>query len=508
MRRMLHRLRLSALAFVILLAGCATRPAVNTRPAADAAIVTATILQMNDVYEIMPLGGSGLGGLARVAALRKQLLAENPNTFTVLAGDLLSPSALSSARAGTGGGALNGEQMVDLMNRVGLDYATFGNHEFDLRKPDFDKRMAESKFTWVSSNVFDEKGTPIPVAKTNVVLTAKNAAGRTFRIGMFGLTLDSNNAPYVSYKDPYDTARAEVAVLKNASDIVIALTHLSFAQDEQLADTVPGLSLILGGHEHLNMTAHRGAAFTPVVKADSNAKSVYIHRLAYNTATKALHVDSDLVEITAAIAEDPEVAAAAVAWRDRGFAAFKSAGIDPEKTVTTLTEMLDGREALIRSGSTNMTATLNAAMLAAFPGAQVSIFNSGSIRIDDTLGPGPITQYDVLRVLPYPGGLFLTTMKGSVLARILTAGRDSSRRGAGAWLQAGGATQGSDGNWTIGGQAIDLAADYRVVMNDYLLNGNERGLEWIKPADSGITVMPDTPVDFRVAVIRKLEKGS
>jgi 5'-nucleotidase/UDP-sugar diphosphatase len=166
------------------------------------------------------------------------------------------------------------------------------------------------------------------------------------------------------------------------------------------------------------------------------------------------------------------VAAAATAWRDKGFAAFKSAGIDPEKAVTTLAEMLDGREAFIRSGSTNMTAMLNAAMLAAFPGAQVSIFNSGSIRIDDTLGPGSISQYDVLRVLPYPGNLFVTTMKGSVLARILTAGRDSSRRGSGAWLQAGGATQGSDGNWTIGGQAIDLAADYRVVMNDYLLNGN------------------------------------
>lgn len=475
--------------------------------AADAAaIVRATILQMNDVYEIMPLGGSGLGGLARVAALRKQLAAEDPNTFTVLAGDVLSPSALSSARAGTGGGALNGEQMVDLMNRAGLDYATFGNHEFDLRKADFDKRMAESTFTWVSSNVFDETGAPIPVAKTNVVLTAKNAAGRTFRIGMFGLTLDSNNAPYVSYKDPFDTARAQVAALKSESDIVIALTHLAFAQDEQLAETVPGLAMILGGHEHLNITAHRGPAFTPIAKADSNAKSVYVHRLTYNTATKVLHIDSDLVEMTSAIPEDPDVAAAAAAWRDKGFAAFKAGGIDPEKTVTTLTEMLDGRETYIRSSSTNLTRLLNAAMLETFPGAQVSIFNSGSIRIDDTLGPGPITQYDVLRVLPYPGGLYLTTVKGSVLEKILTAGHDASRRGAGSWLQAGGAEQAADGSWTVGGAAIRPDGDYSVVFNDYLLNGNERGLEWIKPETSGITVMPDAPVDFRVAVIRKLEQ--
>src|SRR5687768_7351132 len=150
---------------------------------------------MNDVYEIMPLGGSGLGGLARVATLRKQLLAANPNTFTVLAGDVLSPSALSSARAGTGGGALNGEQMVDLMNRVGLDYATFGNHEFALRKPDFDKRMAESKFTWFSSNVLGQDGAPIPNVPQNVIVAAKGRR-ETLRIGMFGLTIDSNAAAY------------------------------------------------------------------------------------------------------------------------------------------------------------------------------------------------------------------------------------------------------------------------------------------------------------------------
>ncbi len=505
----MKKLLLTALIFA---AGCAPRAGTPGRsPEAPAlksppTTVTATILQMNDVYEIMPLGGSGLGGLARVATLRKQLTAENPNTFTVLAGDVLSPSALSSARAGTGGGALNGQQMVDIMNRLGLQYAVFGNHEFDLRKADFDQRMQESQFAWVSSNVFGADGAPFPGAKTNVVLTATNSGGATLRIGMFGLTLDSNNADYVSYKDPYETARAQVAALKGESDVIIALTHLAFAQDEQLAETVPGLSMILGGHEHLNMTAHRGPDFTPIAKADSNAKSVYIHRLAYDTATKKLAIDSDIVEITDAIAEDPDVAGAVTGWRDKGFAAFKASGIDPEKTVTTLTEMLDGREGPIRNGSTNLTEVLTSAMLEAFPGAQVSVFNSGSIRIDDTLGPGPITQYDVLRVLPYPGNLFLTTMKGSMLTRILVAGHDSSRRNAGAWLQAGGAAQAEDGSWTVGGRSIDSNADYAVVINDYLLNGNERGLEWIKSGTSGIRVEPDAPVDFRVAVIQKLQK--
>ena len=483
--------RIASLGAVLaLLAGCAAKG-----PAAPpaAGVITATILQLNDVYEIMPLGGSGLGGLARVATLKQQLLRENPNTFMVLAGDVLSPSAMSSARAGDGGAALNGQHMVDIMNRIGLDYATFGNHEFDLRKADFDKRMAESTFRWVSSNVLGDDNRPFPNVPANAVLTAKNAAGRELRIGMFGLTIDSNAAAYVRYLDPFETARRQAAELKAKSDLVIALTHLAIAQDEALAESVPGLAMMLGGHEHQNINVQRGNDFVPVLKADSNAKSVYVHRLRYDTAARRLDIDSTLIDVSDSIPEDPAVATAAQAWVDKAFAAFRKDGIDPEKTVTTLTEMMEGREAYIRTGSTNLTRELNAAMIDAFPGAEVSIFNSGSIRIDDTLGPGPITQYDVLRVLPYRGDLFLTSVKGSVLEKIVTAGRDPSRRGQGSWLQ----VAGIDG-------PINPNRDYRVVINDYLLNGNERGLEWIKPETSGITVLPDAPKEFRQAVIRRL----
>jgi 2',3'-cyclic-nucleotide 2'-phosphodiesterase (5'-nucleotidase family) len=57
-----------------------------------------TFLQMNDVYELIPLGGGKKGGMARVATIRKLLIQENPNTITVIAGDLVSPSALGRKR--------------------------------------------------------------------------------------------------------------------------------------------------------------------------------------------------------------------------------------------------------------------------------------------------------------------------------------------------------------------------------------------------------------------------
>ena len=57
-----------------------------------------TFLHMNDVYELIPLGGGKKGGMARVATIRKLLLQENPKTFTVLSGDVVSPSALGNLR--------------------------------------------------------------------------------------------------------------------------------------------------------------------------------------------------------------------------------------------------------------------------------------------------------------------------------------------------------------------------------------------------------------------------
>jgi hypothetical protein len=107
-----------------------------------------TILQLNDVYEMLPLDQQRKGGLARVARVRQLLLEENSKTFTILAGDFLSPSALSQAKVN--GTILNGKQMIAAFNTLGLDFVTFGNHEFDLSQSELISRMNESTFKCIS----------------------------------------------------------------------------------------------------------------------------------------------------------------------------------------------------------------------------------------------------------------------------------------------------------------------------------------------------------------------
>ena len=76
--------------------------------------------------------------------------------MTTLGGDYLSPSAIGTAKVD--GEPLAGRQMVDVLNAVGVDWATFGNHEFDVSEAAFRQRLAEQKFRIVSSNVTDANG--------------------------------------------------------------------------------------------------------------------------------------------------------------------------------------------------------------------------------------------------------------------------------------------------------------------------------------------------------------
>ena len=111
------------------------------------------LLQLNDVYEIAPLEGGNAGGLARVASVRKELLRENPNVVTIIAGDFLSPS-LTANLSLENGEKIAGLQMIETLNTMGLDYATFGNHEFDLRDSALlSKRINQCNFRFVTANV-------------------------------------------------------------------------------------------------------------------------------------------------------------------------------------------------------------------------------------------------------------------------------------------------------------------------------------------------------------------
>jgi len=457
--------------------------------------VKITILHMNDVYEIDPVSGGKEGGLARVATLRDTLLKSNPNTITVLAGDLFSPSALGTAPYE--GGRLDGKQIVAVMNTLGLDYMIFGNHEFDIKRGSFYDRLKESEFKWISSNVFDENGKPFPGVEDTRIIEFDG-----IKVGIFSLTITMNTKDYVSYQDPFEIAKKKVAELRPKVDILIAMTHLTYEDDIKLTKKFPEIDMIMGGHEHENMQYWRGKNYTPIFKADANARTVYIHNLEYDKgAEKKLTIDSKLELITNSLPDQEKTAKVVEKWRNIGYDGFRKAGFEPTEQVTTTNVDLDGLEASIRNFPTTLTEIIAQSMLTVSEGAQLSFYNSGSIRIDDIIPAEKITQYDVLRILPFGGDIVTTKIKGLLLKRTLDQGL--SNKGTGAYLQRGNVTGGDGKPWMIGGKELDGNATYTAATIKFLLEVGDDNLEFL-------VNNPDVPIienkgDVRDALIKQLK---
>ena len=459
-----------------------------------------TILHFNDIYEITPVEAGHVGGLARLATVRARLKAEHPGLLTVLAGDYLSPSALGTARVN--GERLAGRQMIAVLNIVGLDWATFGNHEFDLGEETLRARIAESKFHLVSSNVTDKNDAPFAGIATTAIVPVQGEGG-TVRIGLLGLTIDSNKQPWVHYKDPVASAREAVAALKGKCDAIVALTHLALSRDQQVAEQVPEIDLILGGHEHENYFVERGAHFTPIIKADANVRTVAVVTLRIPGRGRRPTVTSRIERIDDRIKEGPRTAAEVKKWTDLGFAGFRAEGFEPDEPVATTPVPLDGRETIIRSQPTRLTALIADAMRHEAK-TDLSIFNAGSIRIDDVLLPaGAITQYDVIRVLPFGGAVVRATVTGALLSRVLQVGERN--RGTGGFLHYAGIVRDTDG-FKIDGRPIDPAARYPLAVSDFLVTGGEANLGFLTRANPDVSDVTDMR-DVRMAVIDELKRG-
>lgn len=444
--------------------------------------VDITILQINDVYEIAPLEGGKVGGLARVASLLDQLEAENPNTIAVLAGDFLSPSFMGTLRL-PNGEKIAGRQMVETLNVMGLDYATFGNHEFDLSSADqLQNRLDESEFQYVSANAylrqdgatkrFTQRGVTVP---DYAVHTFTTPDGLTVRLALVGVVLPFNQADYVAYTDVHESFAQAVKRARNEADLVLGLTHLSVDGDEALARAVPGLPLFMGGHEHEHLSRYVGS--TAITKADANAKTAYIHRITFYPQSAVAKVDSELVPITAELGDEPGTKAVVNKWENELNGLVEGMGYDPQKALLDARTPLDGTEASIRNGQTNYGLLTNKAFESAWPGADVYLFNGGSLRLDDKIS-GIVTSYDVLRSFPYGGPIVRMNMKGSSLAQLLETGAVTNQGEGGYMQRLYAEKQGND--WYIQGKVLEADQTYHVILPEFVARGKEANLGFLE----------------------------
>ena len=310
--------------------------------------------------------------------------------------------------------------------------------------------------------------------------TFKNSAGDSMKLALTGVLLPFTKRPYVSYLPLEENFRRAVGQAKTQSDVVMAITHISAADDRALAAAVPGVPLFMGGHDHNHQDHY--VENTIITKADANAKTVYIHRCRFDPQSKLLSIRSSLKFINATIPEEPTTKAVVDKWVSKVDQTLRNNGYQPEQKIADLRETLQCKESDIRTRQTNFGAVTVKAMEYVMPGADAYLINSGSMRLDDDI-TGTMTVYDVVRSFPFGGGFARQELPGSELKNLLNAGLEKNR-GEGGYLQAGNISKVGDA-WMVKGKAIDDKQLYKIVISSFVAGGSEANLNFMSkyPAD-------------------------
>lgn len=248
------------------------------------------VLHTNDTHScIMPLNPNladtavaGRGGFLRRVAMIKEERTKNPDLLLIDSGDFSQGSPFYTM--------FKGDVEVGLMNLMGYDAVTIGNHEFDFGLENMARIFKMAKFPIVCAN-YDFTGTCVEGLVKPYVIIKRNG----LKIGLFGLSpqleglVDLSKCKGVTYLDPVEVGNRVAAELKHDKkcDVVICVSHLGWLRPDEMGDqkllaSSKDIDLVLGGHSHSYFKALRyvNNANGKAVPVDQNGKNaMYVGKL-------------------------------------------------------------------------------------------------------------------------------------------------------------------------------------------------------------------------------------
>ena len=400
-----------------------------------------TILHTNDVHgHYEPSASSGqpsLGGAARLATLIADVRRSVANSLLLDAGDQFQGSLLFTVG--------DTEIVAGVMNALGYDAMAVGNHEFDLGPAALARFIDEAKF---------------PVLSANIDATADSSLDGGIRpfdvflfdgevVGVFGLTTETTTTASspgrdVVFEPVVRRARSVVAMLERQGvNKIIALTHLGYSQDLELAAAIGGIDVIVGGHSHTQLGADNAetpyptwvtsATGEPVVIITDGEWGQALGRLdvVFDASGRVISATGDPIPVDGAVAEDAKVVALLAPYAARAQALIAA-------PLGTSDVDLDGDRTHVRNEETNLGDAIADAMLsktAAF-GGKVALTNGGGIR--SSIPRGVVTMGQILEVLPFGNEITMVTLSGGQLAAALENGVSQVEAGGGRFPQVAG----------------------------------------------------------------------
>ena len=385
---------------------------------------TTTVLFTHDLHShFLPQSdgeGGETGGYARLMTALERERAEHPDALTLDAGDFSIGSLIQ---------ALYTTQAPELrtMGAMGYDAATAGNHEFDHEGTGFADMLTAA----VSSGdrlpaLLMANYAPAPDNPDALdIRRAMSAAGvREYMLlerggvtyGIFGLMGEESHsyAPASGFAlaDPVQSAQRCVDALEaQGAQFIICLSHSGTdekkknSEDEQLAQAVEGIDLIISGHSHTTLTQPILVEDTYIVSAGPYCQNLGSITLSWTAGGEKTLTDYRLIPIDETLPEDREIAALVDQWKGQVDAAYLGRyGLTYDQVLTTSGFSLDTPASGVQAGN-----ALGGLVADAFLWTMEEL---------DLAGDGPlvaVTADGVLRA-PLPAGELTTSQAFDVLS--------------------------------------------------------------------------------------------
>ncbi len=466
--------------------------------AAFAGELNLTILHTNDVHGRLaptpPFGSECSpqhiaenkcrGGAARLASAIAAIRGEGGNTVLLDAGDQFQGTLFYTH--------YKGQAAAQVMNRLGYDAMAVGNHEFD-DGPQTLGRFAESvRFPLLAANM-DVSAEP-PLAGQVAPWTVLEVGGE--RLGIIGLITEetpsiSSPGRDIRFSGLAGALKGAVAALEKIGiDKIIALGHVGYWRDIDLAGAVDGVDIIVGGHSHTFLSSDDPAAAGPyptLAKSPAGETVLIVQAYQWSRYLGRLDVSFDAAGRLSAwrgapIAMDNRIA------EEAGMAALVARLNEPLHEIRNEVVGSSARalgNATCRNGECALGNLIADIMLwrTRSEGSEIAIANGGGIRAG--LPAGPVTRGDVLQVLPFGNTLATFGLSGGDIVTALEIGL--ARPGSGAFPQVAGMRYRWDPARPAGARVVSVevrgadgayaplegARIYRLVSNNFLRRGGD-----------------------------------
>lgn len=436
-------------------------------------LVSLQILTINDFHGALIENGKNPGA-GKIAQYLKDMKGKNPNgTLILSAGDMFQGSPDSNL--------LYGKTVVEVMNAIGFDAMTIGNHEFDWGVTILKDRISQSHFPYVSANIFDKNtGKPVDFLKPYTMLERSG-----IKIAIIGLTTPETaykSSPKIMsaylFEDPIKTVNALLPELKEqGADVIIVLSHMSSFMDKEtseitgeaanLAQGTHGINAIISGHSH--QIVHGTVNDVPIVQANYFGRAIGKINFLFKKSTKQIILSSaDATRLPFdGLTADTQVKAI-IDKAQTEIAPVKNAILG--STVRELSHDRDGEQL-------SLLGQWTADVMREATNADIAFQNAGGIRTN--IPAGNITMGKLYEVFPFDNTLVTVEMTGAQVMKVLHHGIKNSNVNMVQFSGLKVVYDGSQGDdqrivaTLADGRPLDLTKTYKLVTNDFMAAGGD-----------------------------------